>query len=266
MSKRIWILFALTVFFLNCGCAVKEGIRKGDANAPSGVEAPVTGMEMVHIKGGCYLMGDVFNDPEGGSDEGPVHEVCVDDFYLGKYEVTQGLWEEIMGDNPSRDGSCEDTCPVEKVSWNDVSAFIRALNQRSDTGSYRLPSEAEWEYAARSAGKREKYSGGDDVDRVAWYNMNSGGKLHSVGTKAPNGLGIYDMSGSVWEWVNDWYGNDYYSISPRDNPSGPALGVDRVVRGGCSTGEAYNMRTARRNAYLPETRRRSLGFRLVKVP
>ena len=227
---------------------------------------PITGMEMVQVKGGCYQMGDIFDDPEGGLEEKPVHEVCVDDFSLGTYEVTKGQWKKIMKANPSTDKSCGDNCPVDNVSWSDIQNFISKLNSRSDGSKYRLPTEAEWEYAARSGGKSEIYSGGDDVGSVAWYNENSAGKDHPVGTKDPNGLGIFDMSGSVWEWTNDWYGSDYYANSPRNNPAGPSSGIDRVIRGGCRTGEAYNMRTARRNGYTPHTRKHALGFRLLRTP
>ncbi|MDP2279759.1 MAG: SUMF1/EgtB/PvdO family nonheme iron enzyme, partial [Nitrospirota bacterium] len=188
---------------------------------------PATGMEIVFVKGGCFQMGDTFGD--GESDEKPVHEVCVDDYYIGKYEVTQGQWKAIMGNNPSHFKDCGDNCPVEQVSWNDVQEFIQKLNEKNNPpsppftkggkGGFRLPTEAEWEYAARSGGKSERYSGGNDIDSVAWYNKNSGGKTHPVGTKQPNGLGIYDMSGNVWEWVNDWYDEFYYKNSPKNNPT-----------------------------------------------
>jgi len=189
-----------------------------------------TGIEMVFVKGGCYQMGDTFGD--GESDEKPVHEVCVDDYYIGKYEVTQGQWKAIMGNNPSYFKDCGDNCPVEQVSWNDIQDFMTKLNNKTGK-NYRLPTEAEWEYAAKSGGKSEKYAGGNDIDSVAWYTSNSGGKTHPVGQKTANGLGIYDMSGNVWEWVNDWYGDKYYGESPKNNPKGSNSGSDRVLRGGC---------------------------------
>ena len=265
MAKKFLVIFVVLVVSLNLAHAVETNTPAGVSPAPL-FKDPTTGIEMVYVKGGCYQMGDIFDDPEGGAEEKPVHEVCVDDFYLGRYEVTQGQWENIMGSNPSIDRSCGDNCPVDNVSWSDAQAFISRLNNRSGGSIYRLPSEAEWEYAARSRGRSEKYSGGNDVDSVAWYNENSNNKLHPVGTKAPNGLGIYDMSGSVWEWINDWYGSDYYENSPRNNPTGPGSGIEHVIRGGCRTGEAYNMRTARRNGYTPDTRRPSLGFRLLRTP
>ena len=139
---------------------------------------PTTGIEMILVKGGCFQMGDTFGD--GSPYERPLHEVCVDDFYVGKYEITQGQWKAIMGNNPSRYKDWGDNCPVEKVSWNDIQEFISKLNQKTGK-AYRLPTEAEWEYAAKSGGKNEKYSGSNDVDSVAWFGKNSGGKTHPVG-------------------------------------------------------------------------------------
>jgi|OpeIllAssembly_1097287.scaffolds.fasta_scaffold12915_2 formylglycine-generating enzyme required for sulfatase activity len=264
MAKKFWVICATFILSVTRAYAVETDttVRVSPAQL---FKDTTTGMEFVFIKGSCYQMGDIFDDPEGGAEEKPVHEVCVDDFYLGKYEVTQGQWKSVMESNPSNESFCGDNCPVGNVSWNDAQDFIGRLNSRSGGSKYRLPTEAEWEYAARSGGKSERYSGGNDVDSVAWYNENSDNKLHLVGTKAPNGFGIYDMAGSVWEWTNDWYGSNYYSSSPRNNPAGPDSGVDRVVRGGCVTGEAYNMRTVRRNGYTPDTRRPSLGFRLLRT-
>jgi len=211
-----------------------------------------TGMQMVFVKGGCYQMGDTFGD--GYANEKPVHEVCVNDFYIGKYEVTQGQWQRIMGNNPSYYKNCGDNCPVEQVSWNDIQQFIQRLNNQSGK-QYRLPTEAEWEYAARSGGKSEKYAGGNDVDAVAWYDGNSGRETHPVGQKQPNGLGLYDMSGNVWEWCSDWYGEKYYGQSFRDNPDGPSSGSYRVLRGGSWNGEPRGGRVAYRVRYN--------GFRLA---
>lgn len=224
---------------------------------------PTTGMEMIFVKGGCYQMGDIFGDGDG--DEKPVHEVCVSDFYIGKYEVTQGQWRQIMGSNPSQFSSCGDKCPVESVSWNDAQDFISRLNSRSGK-RYRMPTEAEWEYAARSGGKREKYAGGNDVDAVAWYDSNSGSRTHPVGQKQPNGLGLYDMSGNVWEWCQDWYGGSYYNQSSRDNPGGPSSGSGRVGRGGSWSDTARVLRAASRVRRNPGSRSLRLGFRLALPP
>lgn len=227
---------------------------------------PPAGIEMVFIKGGCFLMGNTFDDVRIGGK--PVHEVCVSDFKIGKYEVTQKQWMKAMGNNPSKHhigffggSSCED-CPVENVSWDEVNTFIQRLN--SQTGEkFRLPTEAEWEYAARSGGKNEKYSGADNVDAVAWYSNNSASTTHPVGQKQPNGFGIFDMSGNVWEWVNDWYDKDYYNNSPRVNPDGPSTGSYRAIRGGGWSMEAWGVRAAIRGWPQPSPRHGALGFRLV---
>jgi len=225
---------------------------------------PTTGMEFVAVKRGCFQMGS----NSGANDEKPVHEVCVDDFYIGKYEVTQDQYQKITGSNPSNFKG--NNRPVEQVSWNDTQDYLSKLNSRSGK-HYRLPTEAEWEYAARSGGKDETYAGGNDVDAVAWYRGNSGGFLssrqtHPVGKKQPNGLGLYDMSGNVWEWTGDWYADDYYAKSPRNNPQGPSKGANRVNRGGSWGNGATYVRPANRIRFRPGNRNYYLGFRLVLPP
>ena len=221
---------------------------------------PVTGMEFVFLKGGCFEMGDTFGD--GLQDERPVHEVCVDDFYLGKYEVTQRQWEIVMGNNPSRFKGRDH--PVEQVSWNDVQQFISRLNEQSGQ-KFRLPTEAEWEYAARSGGRREKYAGTSqegELGQYAWYFVNSGSQTHPVGEKRPNGLGLYDMSGNVWEWCADWYGENSYQGSPINNPEGPFNGSYRVLRGGSWFNDPGNLRVGYRYCFSPAYRAGTIGFRL----
>lgn len=233
------------------------------ASSSASLTDPITGMEFVSVPGGCFQMGDTFGD--GESDEKPVHEVCVGSFMLGKYEVTQGQWKKVMGNNPSKNTSwfsSTDDYPVEQVSWDDAQEFIKKLNHQSGR-NYRLPTEAEWEYAARSGGKKEKYAGGDDIDAVAWYGGNSGSKTHQIGQKQANGLGLYDMSGNVWEWVSDWYGMEYYANSPKDNPQGPSSGAFRVFRGGGWRDVPARVRASYRNSLSPDYRRDYLGFRLV---
>jgi len=231
----------------------KGGSKGGDfTDTPS--------IEMVFVKGGCYQMGDTFGD--GDSNEKPVHEVCVDDFNIGKYEVTQGQWKAVMGNNPSYFKDCGDNCPVEQVSWNDIQDFITKLNNKTGK-NYRLPTEAEWEYAARSGGKSEKYSGSNDIDSVAWYSSNSGSKTHPVGQKAANGLGIYDMSGNVEEWVNDCKDDNYYKSSPKDNPKGPSSDTGRVRRGGSWGYYSWGIRSVHRGWFYPVDRSYYLGFRLA---
>ena len=202
--------------------------------------------EFVNVPGGCFTANG--------------NQVCLDAFRIGKYDVTQGQYKQVMGSNPSYYKQCGDNCPVESVSWNDAQAFINRLN--SMTGKrYRLPTETEWEYACRSGGKNEEYCGGDNIDAVAWYNGNSGNKIHPVGQKQPNGLGIYDMSGNVWQWVQDWYGSDYPSNG--NNPLGASSGSNRVLRGGSWSYNPALARAALRLNSSPEDSNFNLGFRLV---
>ena len=218
---------------------------------------------MVYVAGGTFTMGCT---NEQGDDcwgvEKPAHSVTLSGFYMGKYEVTQAQWKAVMGSNPSHNKG--DNLPVENVSWDDVQAFIRKLNQL--TGKrYRLPTEAEWEYAARGGNQSRgyKYAGGNNIDEVAWYDGNSGERTHPVGKKRPNELGLYDMSGNVWEWCSDWYDEDYYGNSPQNNPQGPASGSYRVLRGGSWSDYAIYCRSAYRYGYTPDSRSGSIGFRLV---
>jgi len=222
-----------------------------------------TGMEFVYVPAGKFMMGDIFGD--GFGNERPVYEVVLDGFYIGKYPVTQGEWEAVMGDNPSSFKKGDDY-PVEAVSWDNVQGFINALiyKKNKDRYRFRLPTEAEWEYAARSGGKKEKYAGSDDVNAVAWYDENSGGTTHPVGKKLPNGLGIFDMSGNVWEWCQDWFG-DYPSSSVTD-PKGPSSGSLRVLRGGSWNFIARDCRSANRYGGTPGPQYYHLGFRLAFSP
>ena len=222
---------------------------------------PVTGMVFVWVAGGCYEMGCGSWTDNCDDNEKPVHQVCVDGFWIGKYEVTQGQWEQIMGSNPSHFDS-GDNYPVETVSWDDCQIFIDDLNSRSGN-IFRLPTEAEWEYAARSGGREEKYAGGDNLDSLGWYLNNSESRTHEAGTKVANGLGIYDMSGNVYEWCSDWYASGYYAGSPPDNPQGPSTGSFRVGRGAGWRDFAWFCRSAFRGRNTPGYRDFNLGFRLA---
>jgi len=216
----------------------------------------------VFVQGGTFMMGCT---EEQGNDcgeyEKPAHSVTVKDFYIGKYEVTQGLWMAVMGNNPSKITG-DDNLPVESVSWNDVQEFIEKLNAKTDK-TYRLPTEAEWEYAARggNVSKGYKYSGSSNIDDVAWYDGNSGETTHPVGTKQHNELGIYDMSGNLWEWVSDYNGS-YNSFSAM-NPQGPSSGSARVLRGGSWHIVAWNCRVSNRYSHIPSSNRSHVGFRLA---
>ena len=215
---------------------------------------------MVYVEGGTFIMGATAEQKNKYKDEEPAHSVTLSSFYIGKYEVTQSLWKAVMGSNPSnRKG---DNLPVENVSWNDCQTFLRKLNAMTGK-NFRLPTEAEWEYAARGGNlsRGYQYSGSKKIDDVAWYNNNSGGETHPVGTKAPNELGIYDMSGNVWEWCQDWYG-DYHGYS-QTNPTGPSSGSDRVNRGGGWDYDARICRVAYRSLNAPDVKFSLLGLRLA---
>ncbi len=217
---------------------------------------PVTGMEFVWVPGGCYQMGDTFGD--GEDNEKPVHEVCIDGFWMGKYEVTQAQYRTVTGQNPSEFKG--DRNPVEQVSWDDAKSFISKLNRQTGK-TFALPTEAQWEYAARSGGKKEKYAGGGNVDQVAWYKGNSGGKTHQVGTKIPNGLGIYDMSGNVYEWCEDVYDQGGYNKHSKNNPLITSGSSYRVIRGGSWGNYPRNVRAAGRSRYSADFRLSFMGFR-----
>ena len=218
---------------------------------------------MVAVEGGTFTMGATSEQgSDAWDDEKPAHKVTLSDYYIGQTEVTQALWEAVMGGNPSR--RIGDNLPVEQVSWNDCQVFIQKLNQLTGK-QFRLPTEAEWEYAARGGRKSRgyKYAGGNNIGSVAWYDDNSGGRTHPVATKQANELGIYDMSGNVWEWCSDWY--DGYQSSSQSDPHGPLLGLGRVDRGGGyfdNFNDARTCRVSRRDNNTPDCRYLNFGFRL----
>ena len=216
--------------------------------------------QMVEVRGGTFTMGATSEQgSDAESDEKPAHNVTLRDYYIGKTEVTQALWEAVMGNNPSWFKG--ENQPVEMISWNDCKEFISKLN--SLTGKrFRMPTEAEWEYAARGGSKSRgyKYSGSNTLDDVAWYWDNSGRKTHPVGTKSPNELGLYDMSGNVYEWCSDWDGD--YSSAEQTNPKGPDSGAYRVYRGGSWYCDAKLCRCSGRHDYGPDYRGSYLGLRL----
>jgi formylglycine-generating enzyme required for sulfatase activity len=260
-----------------------KNIKRYDSNAflltVLNFAEPTTGMEFIQVPGGCFQMGDTYGDgARGGSkDETPVHEVCVSDFTIGKYEVTQGQWQKIMGNNPSSYTKGH-RYPVEHVSWNDVQVFIQKLNNLSGK-QYRLPTEAEWEYAARSGGTDKKYAGFSQISQMSRYanfcdvncdyamriaDQNDGYKNTApVGNYQPNGLGIYDMTGNVAEWVSDWYDANYYKTSPKDNSQGPSSGSEKVYRGGSYRSSDWPLRVSNRYRALPDKSFSDLGFRLA---
>ena len=215
---------------------------------------------MVYVPGGTFTMGATSEQgSDAWNDEKPTHSVMLSSYYIGQTEVTQALWTAVMGSNPSEFRG--DRRPVERVSWNDCQTFISRLNAKTGK-NFRLPTEAEWEYAARGGHSGgSKYAGSENISNVAWYDDNSGGETHNVATKSPNGLGIYDMSGNVWEWCQDWYGN--YSSSSQTNPKGPSNGGYRVYRGGCWYFSARLCRVSDRCFNTPSYSSYLLGLRLV---
>ncbi|MEE4355519.1 MAG: SUMF1/EgtB/PvdO family nonheme iron enzyme [Desulfococcaceae bacterium] len=236
------------------------------------------GMKFVYIKPGTFMMGSPEDEPGRGSDEKQHKVTLTKAFYMQTTEVTQGQWKSVMGNNPSDFKNCGDDCPVENVSWNDVQEFIIKLNEKEGKEIYRLPTEAEWEYAARSGGKAEVFAGFSDetlLDQYAnfcdkncefdWKSEkhDDGYKNTSpVGKFRPNGIGLYDMSGNVWEWCQDWYGE--YPVTAVENPEGPKGGSNRVARGGGWSSNAQPCRSANRYWDGPVNRNRNLGFRLLR--
>ena len=228
-------------------------------------------MEFVWVPAGTFMMGSPSSEAGRNYDEDPVHGVTISKgFYLGKYEVTQGQWESVMGTTPWRgmdNVRSSSSYPAVYVSWDAAQEFISRLNSAAGSELYRLPSEAEWEYACR-AGTTTRWSFGDDeslLTHYAWYNASVGEAYgHRVGTKRPNAWGLYDMHGNVYEWVEDWYNRDYYIRSSLVDPSGPATGWFRVFRGGGFNGNAQGVRSAARYCASPGYRNDGIGFRLLR--
>ena len=225
--------------------------------------------EMVEVRGGTFTMG-ASSASESWGDDRPTHKVTVDDYYIGETTVTQGFWQAIMGttltDFASQLGVCTygvgDDYPMYFISWDDCEEFIGKLNEITQM-NFRLPTEAEWEFACRGGknSKKYKYSGSNDIDEVAWYSDNSNASTQPVATKAPNELGIYDMSGNVWEWCSDWFG--FYTRDSQDNPTGPASGDDRVMRGAGFSSYADETLLHTRYYGNPAKCYNNFGFRLA---
>ena len=225
-----------------------------------------TSFEMIYVEGGVFDMGSVYETAYKW--EKPVHKVKLTDFWLCKYLVTQSLWKAIMGleNNPSFFKG--DLRPVEMVSWDDCQDFLKKLNTLTHK-TYRLPTEAEWEYAAKGGIIKENglFSGSDKLEEVGWYNENSDGETKDVRLRSPNALGFYDMSGNVWEWCQDWYSHEYYEkcfdLELVKNPKGPENGDGRVIRGGSWHGSRQYCRISDRSTRLPGNQVINLGFRIA---
>lgn len=237
-------------------------ILKGDDKKKKKKKVPIPPIDMVLLKGGCFQMGDRTGD--GDDDERPVHEVCLTDFYMQTTEVTQELFEAVMGYNPSK--ITDPKKPVVGLSWHEAISFVKMLNAEVK-GYYRLPYEAEWEYAARSGGKDDIWSGTNNegqLDEYAWFSDNSEEGMNQVKRKKPNGAGLYDMSGNVWEWTEDFFDFDYYKVSPRKDPYGADVSLWKSIRGGSFIEEPYKIRTSYRYAIEPNVRLDNIGFRLAE--
>lgn len=246
---------------------IEEEMKKESAKKPV-TKKDLPPINMVYVKGGCYDMGDF--EGNGDEDERPVHEVCVNDFYIADTEVTQELFEKVMGFipawryNPTMPRNPKD--PVTYVNWFLANQFIQKLNTITK-GYYRLPTEAEWEYAARSGGKKERWPGFNneaEVGSYSWFADNSEFKLQNVKTRKPNGLGLYDMSGSIWEWVEDNFEFDYYQLSPKKDPYGAEFSLYKGVRGGSIADGPFKLRTTYRYALEPSRRLMTVGLRLAE--
>lgn len=274
-------MFVTMAFFASCEDDKDESATSSTEITPSGKEDDNTGGEndtseadietinvngvkfqMVRVQGGTFQMGAT---SEQGNDvsinEKPIHSVTLSDYHIGQTQVTQELWQAVMGSNPS-EFKGDSQCPVENVSWNDCMEFIAKLNRLTGK-NFRLPTEAEWEYAARGGSKSRgyKYSGNNNPDLVAWYDGNSINKTHPVAQKQANELGLYDMSGNVWEWCSDWYGE--YINEVQTNPTGPITGTDYVQRGGSWENGSIGVRVSRRSPGTPALRGCYYGLRLA---
>ena len=279
-TKKWWIIAACVLEavaavvgivcdkFLSVGEDMEQKTEQKTESAPQLVAVEgsqtftVNGVKftMVPVEGGTFTMGATSEQgSDANEDEKPAHEVTLSDYYIGQTEVTQALWKAVMGSNPS--DSKGDNLPVEQVSWDDCQVFIQNLNQLTGK-QFRLPTEAEWEYAARGGRKSRgyKYAGGNNIGLVAWCGDNSGNRTHTVATKQANELGVYDMSGNVWEWCSDWY--DGYQSSSQSDPQRPSLGSCRVNRGGSCYCNAGDCRVSDRFFGIPDFRYNDLGLRL----
>ncbi|MCQ2344831.1 MAG: formylglycine-generating enzyme family protein [Paludibacteraceae bacterium] len=258
--KKFLCLLLVMALFASCK---NDGGSSNPADDPSesdGLKITVDGVsfKMIKVEGGTFQMGS----ENGDSDEKPIHNVTLSGYYIGETEVTQELWQAVMGSNPSEFQG--DNLPVETVSWNDCQEFISKLNQKTGR-RFALPTEAQWEFAARGGNKSRgyEYSGSNNIDDVAWYWDNSSQQTHPVGSKQANELGLYNMSGNVYEWCADWYDYDYYSSSPQTDPVGPSTGSFRVLRGGSWGSDAGGCRSAGRDFRIPDDRGNGSGVRLV---
>jgi formylglycine-generating enzyme required for sulfatase activity len=265
MQKLLFLGLTLTSFSI---FAQKESVSPANTSKFENIMETVNGVNfnLVAIKGGSFAMGcQADENNKCDADERIVHPVTVSDFYLAQTEVTQALWTAVMGRNPSKLRGCDD-CPVEHISWLDAQEFIEKLNKITGK-NYRFPTEAEWEYAAKGGGvsQKYKYCGSNKLDDVAWYLDNNQNRTHPVGKKKPNELGLYDMSGNVYEWCQDWY-QDSYPTEEQIDPKGPSDGILKVSRGGSWGYTSRLCRPTFRHFNLPTDQNDDIGLRLALSP
>ncbi|MBF0589802.1 MAG: formylglycine-generating enzyme family protein [Magnetococcales bacterium] len=226
---------------------------------------PVSGMDFLWMPGGCFKMGSPPSIEGREDDETPLHQVCVTGYWIGVHEVTQGQWRRIMRNNPARFKK-GDAYPVERVAWEDTETFLGKLNLRyPGQFAFRLPTEAEWEFACRDRGERVRYAGGSDLDRGSWHRGNSGDTTQRTQSRRPTRMGLFDMSGNVWEWTHDAYQMQSYRRLGRDNPTLNISSPYRVIRGGGFGSQGNTLRCANRGFELFSTKRSDLGLRLVRA-
>ncbi|HXM35504.1 MAG TPA: formylglycine-generating enzyme family protein [Pyrinomonadaceae bacterium] len=261
----VGVLLAVLVVLIAVIVVVGLFLWSSDSRKAAQIKKNRIGMEFVTVPAGSFAMGSA----TGRNNEKPVHRITITQgFLMGRYEVTAGEWKTVMNREPNSFKG--DLFPVQFVSWNEAQVFIRKLNQMNDGYSYRLPTEAEWEYACR-AGTTGEYA--DDLNWIAWYDINSDFKVHKVGYKHPNAWGLYDMEGNLWEYCQDWYSEDYYSQSSGTDPQGPASGQQRVQRGGSfsdlgpmsNEDHGSNLRSTARSRTGPDGILDNQGFRIVAV-
>ena len=250
---KVIILASLLVF----SGLMELKISAKEANNKEGWVSPLTKIQFLKIPAGCFLMGS----NKGFKFEAPAHKVCVDSFYLGKYEVTQKQWAILKKYDFSK--FIGENHPVQRVSWSDAKDYIQRLNMAENTTKYRLPSEAEWEYAARGGTSTEFFWGNKIDNDFVWYFGTSNYQAHPVGLKKPNPFGLYDILGNVWEWVEDWFSNAYYKKSPINNPKGPQSGRFKVKRGGSQANLISHIKSHTRYRASINKRHYINGFRIA---
>lgn len=261
-TLSVYLVFVFLTVIMSCR---RSPVESEDLFVDKSFTINDVSFVMIAVDGGSFTMGGTSEQGADAFDwEWPTHQVTLSNYYIGETEVTQKLWETVMKNNPSHFHA--DYRPVENVRWDDCQEFIKRLNMLTGA-TFRLPTEAEWEYAARGGNKSlgYKYAGSNDVDEVACYGEEFGvGRTHLVATKRPNELGVYDMSGNVWEWCHDWFGD--YSASAQTDPQGPAIGWYRVGRGGSWCGTAGGCRVSNRSNYGSDFKDSGVGLRLCLEP